>query len=236
LGALLGVEAKPLREAMNLLLGRRRIVRVDKDADHAVDADALAQVRQDIVCLLAEHHRARPTEAGLGRAELLDRAAKGADPKVLHRALQDLLNDGQVVLEGATARLAAHAVTADHDLQEVVERIGALVRDAALAAPTYRDLLDKIGKPESVDQALSMLTRDGRVVRVGETLYYDREVLARAEQMLVDYLTRHGEIDAQGMKTLLGVSRKWTIPLAEHFDMARVTLRVGDKRVLRRRE
>ena len=35
------------------------------------------------------------------------------------------------------------------------------------------------------------------------------------------------------MKDLLGVSRKYAIPLMEHFDGQRVTQRVGDKRVLR---
>ena len=35
------------------------------------------------------------------------------------------------------------------------------------------------------------------------------------------------------MKDLLGVSRKYAIPLMEYFDGQRVTQRVGDKRVLR---
>ena len=231
LGALLGVGARPLRDALGVLLSRRRIVRVDKDTDFAVDADALAQIRQDLIRLLDEHHRAQPTEPGLSRAELLDRAAKGAEPKVLHRALQDLLNDAQVVLEGGTARLATHAVTADETLRQVVDRVAALVREGGLAAPSRHELGEAIGDAKLVDQALAMLTRDGRVVRVGETLYYDRDALARAEQMLIDYLNQHDGIDAQGMKSLFGVSRKWTIPLAEHFDAARLTLRV-----LRRRE
>jgi selenocysteine-specific elongation factor len=35
-------------------------------------------------------------------------------------------------------------------------------------------------------------------------------------------------------KELSGLSRKYTIPLLEHFDGTKVTLRVGDKRVLRK--
>jgi len=35
------------------------------------------------------------------------------------------------------------------------------------------------------------------------------------------------------MKDLLGISRKYAIPLMEYFDGQRVTQRVGDKRVLR---
>ena len=51
---------------------------------------------------------------------------------------------------------------------------------------------------------------------------------------LVAHLQQHGSVDAQGFKELTGQSRKFTIPLAEWFDKERVTLRVGDKRILRK--
>ncbi len=236
LAALLGVGAKPLREALALLLSRRRIVRVDKETDLAVDAEALSALQAELVRLLGDFHRQRPTEAGLSRAELQDRAAKGAEPKVLQRALQELLNAGQIAFDGATARLATHRAAAGDELQKTVDRVAALVREAGLSAPTQRELAEAVGDPKAAEQALALLAREGRVVRVGETLYFDREALARAERALIDYLNQHREIDAQGMKTLFGISRKWSIPLAEHFDAARLTLRVGDKRVLRRRD
>jgi selenocysteine-specific elongation factor len=47
-------------------------------------------------------------------------------------------------------------------------------------------------------------------------------------------LKEHGELDAQSFKELTGLSRKFAIPLLEWFDKERVTLRVGDKRVLRK--
>jgi selenocysteine-specific elongation factor len=36
-------------------------------------------------------------------------------------------------------------------------------------------------------------------------------------------------------KEMTGLSRKYIIPLLEHFDGQKVTLRVGDKRVLRKK-
>ena len=43
-----------------------------------------------------------------------------------------------------------------------------------------------------------------------------------------------GQITAQEWKELVGATRKFTIPLAEHFDAEKVTLRVGEIRKLRR--
>ena len=44
-----------------------------------------------------------------------------------------------------------------------------------------------------------------------------------------------GEINVPEFKEMTGLSRKYIIPLLEHFDATKVTLRVGDKRVLRKK-
>jgi selenocysteine-specific elongation factor len=50
---------------------------------------------------------------------------------------------------------------------------------------------------------------------------------------LVEHLRAHGGIDTPTFKDLVGATRKHVIPLAEYFDREKVTLRVGEKRVLR---
>jgi selenocysteine-specific elongation factor len=49
----------------------------------------------------------------------------------------------------------------------------------------------------------------------------------------VAWLRERARITTQEFKELVGATRKHVIPLAEHFDRERVTLRVGDHRVLR---
>ncbi|MGB5687453.1 MAG: SelB C-terminal domain-containing protein [Candidatus Electrothrix sp.] len=41
-------------------------------------------------------------------------------------------------------------------------------------------------------------------------------------------------MDAPGFKDLTGLSRKFSIPLLEYFDKIKLTIRVGDKRILRK--
>ena len=74
----------------------------------------------------------------------------------------------------------------------------------------------------------------GRASRVSEELWFGATALAGLKARLVAHLGSAGEIDAQGFKALTGQSRKFSIPLAEYFDRERVTLRIGDKRVLRK--
>ena len=50
---------------------------------------------------------------------------------------------------------------------------------------------------------------------------------------LMAYLNKNGEISTTGLKDLTQASRKYTIPLMEYCDQSKITIRVGDKRMLR---
>jgi selenocysteine-specific elongation factor len=86
--------------------------------------------------------------------------------------------------------------------------------------------------PSELAPVLELLVRGGSLVRVKDLLFHKPSVDALGTR-LVAHLQMHGQIDAQGWKELVGASRKFSIPLAEHFDAERVTLRVGDSRKLR---
>jgi len=47
-------------------------------------------------------------------------------------------------------------------------------------------------------------------------------------------LIKDGKATPASFKELTGLSRKYIIPLMEYFDMNKLTVRVGDHRVLRK--
>jgi hypothetical protein len=80
------------------------------------------------------------------------------------------------------------------------------------------------------DAALARYLEDaGRLVRVGDGFAISRAAYEQAREMLVDGITLAQFRDA------LGVGRKTAQLYLERFDADRVTRRVGDARVLRRR-
>ncbi len=83
-------------------------------------------------------------------------------------------------------------------------------------------------------QAMAQLLVEGRrLVRIREGLYFHAEPLQEAVGRVVAFLREHRAITPQEIKDLLGISRKYAIPLLEWLDAQRLTIRVGDKRVLR---
>ena len=61
------------------------------------------------------------------------------------------------------------------------------------------------------------------------------EPLAAVERRVAELVARDGEVTIASLRDDLGTSRKYAQALLEHCDAARLTLRVGDRRVLRRR-
>jgi selenocysteine-specific elongation factor len=90
------------------------------------------------------------------------------------------------------------------------------------------------GEKEARDN-LAILTRSGGAVRISSELFYGAEALGGLREKLTAYLKEKGEITPPEYRDLTGLSRKFLIPLLEHFDSEKLTIRVGDKRVLRKR-
>jgi selenocysteine-specific elongation factor len=88
----------------------------------------------------------------------------------------------------------------------------------------------ELGPPD----ALAALRAHGRAVRLGRDMHIHPDALAHVEARIVA-LGQNGEITLAGVRDDLHTSRKYAQALLEHFDAARLTLRVGDARRLRRR-
>jgi len=109
------------------------------------------------------------------------------------------------------------------------------VRRAGLAALSKAELAEGIPAVDAreFDKTLEGLSRSGAVLRVKE-MFFDPNQVDALKERLVAFLAKRGEITVAEFKEMAGLTRKHLIPLLEHFDMTKVTLRVGDKRVLRK--
>ncbi|NOX24925.1 MAG: selenocysteine-specific translation elongation factor [Deltaproteobacteria bacterium] len=231
----LGVFGKRLKKILNQPVSARRILVVDSERQWMIHPDTLAMLTGRVLEILAVFHRENALKEGMSKEELRSRLYQGIDNKLFQLALNGLVKSGQIVQEQAVVRLADHVVSLQADAGDMHDEMEALFRDAGLKPPTRREILAHFsGQPEKlVWDIVDVLVRDGRLSRISGDLYFHARSLRVLEDNLREKLAADGEIDAQGFKSLTGLSRKFSIPLLEYFDRQKVTIRVGDKRVLR---
>ncbi|HXH85147.1 MAG TPA: selenocysteine-specific translation elongation factor [Candidatus Tectomicrobia bacterium] len=220
-----------LRTVVDELLAAGRVVAVDRD--WLMHPESLERVRRATLDALAQFHRAQPLRGGMSREELRGRAG-APDERVFAHLLGALEAGGVVRVDRDKVRLAEHAVRLSPDQQRIVDAVEQDFRRAEASPPSPEEALARAGVQGGEEHELfQLLLESRRLVRVKEALYFHTDALDAIQDKLVALLRERKEIGPGDIKDLLGISRKYAIPLLEFFDARRVTARVGERRVLR---
>jgi selenocysteine-specific elongation factor len=193
-----------------------------------LDPAALAEVADELAAALRAEHAAHPLHdwADLAAA----RRAVVADEAVLAAALAadrrfETASGGRVRLAGHRAQLGSGESAAREQLLAALEQGGA-------APPPVDARLT--GLPEARHRALvESLRAAGEVVAVGPHLFSAAALARLKEAVRAHGRARHGAIDIPVLRDELGTTRKYLIPLLEHFDAQGLTVRHGERRTLR---
>ena len=232
----LGLFGKKLKKQLQAPISARKVVVVESDSQRLVAARIIERLSQAVLSLLEQYHKDNPLKTGLAREEIRSRLRPPVDQKLFQYLMSNLGKNDRIIQEGAEVRLSSHEVTLQLDEQEMQEKIGMLYENAGLRPPNLKDVLASFAEfPEKqIRQVIDLLLQKGTLVKINEALFFHARELNCLAADLQDYLGRHEEIDAPGFKDLTGLTRKFSIPLLEYFDKIKLTIRVGDKRILRK--
>ena len=224
-----GVER--LRGLLDGLTQSGAVVAVDREWFlHRAASDRL---RGETLALLEAFHAENPLRGGISREELRSRAGN-AQERVFAQLLGALEAEGVVRPERDQVRLASHVIRLSPEQQRVVDGLEADFRQAGAAPPSPEEALGRLGvKGTDRHELFQLLVADRRLLRVKESLYFHAAALQDIQGKLVQHLRDKRQIGPADMKDLFGVSRKYAIPLMEYFDSQKVTVRQGERRVLR---
>lgn len=75
------------------------------------------------------------------------------------------------------------------------------------------------------------LAQKGELIRINDVYYLKKEYYHEAQRLVVSHLQEHGSITVAQYRNCLNSTRKYALPLLEHFDERRMTRRMGDERV-----
>jgi selenocysteine-specific elongation factor len=203
------------------------------DRETYVHGEAVEHLRSEAHQALASYHAREPLRPGMSKEELRTRLG-GLDERIFLALLDRFGEAGHLVVDRDKVRLTDHQVRLDPRQRDVLSGVEALFRDATVTPPTLEEAFGRLRIERPEDQALvQVLLDERRLVRVREGLYFHAEALQAIQTRVVDYLRGHEAISPPELKDLLGVTRKYAIPLLEYLDAQRVTVRVGDRRILR---
>jgi selenocysteine-specific elongation factor len=134
--------------------------------------------------------------------------------------------------EAGTLARPGKGLSAEGELPPRMQKVLDLYEEAGTAPPTLKVVGEtlEMGNPE-VLELVSGLQRTGRLVRVTADLSFAKASHESLVAGVRSHLTAEGTIDVQALKAMTGLSRKFAVPLMEHFDQLQITVRRGNERI-----
>jgi len=196
-----------------------------------VSSDMVAKLRAELKTTVDAFHQANPLVAGMSREELREKI--GVGPEV-YRGVEDLLvRDKQLEVAGELVHASGRGVVLRDDEAESKKQIEAAFAHAGLTVPLLKDVLASLSIDKvRAQKIVTLLLRDRVLVKLSDDLVFHRDALEGLRKLVIAQKATTPKMNVVTFKDLIGVTRKYAIPLLEYLDRERVTRRVGDDRVI----
>jgi len=200
-------------------------------ADVLISADAMAKLRSEMKKTVDAFHAANPLVAGISREELRERIAARAE--VFRGVEESMVRDRQLEVAGELVHATGRGVVLRDEEAESKKQIEAAFANAGLKVPLLKEVLASLPVDKvRAQKIVTLLLRDRVLVKLSDDLVFHRDALEGLRQLIVAQKSRTPKLNVVAFKDLIGVTRKYAIPLLEYLDRERVTKRVGDERMI----
>ncbi len=224
-------DKQEIANALSALGQKKTVLRVDSLYVHG---SHLADFEKRVLQVVGDYHKTNPLKPGIDKEELKGLIKLRFHPRVLAVTVDGLVKRKQLEAEGSKLKVPGFRAGMGQDQGELKIKIVDAIRKGGAQPPVREELpeLFKITDKDARD-LLKLLAEEGSISRVNDSIYLARETLEKMRQDLMKYLQEKKEITVAEFRDLVKTSRKYAVPLMEHFDTSKLTQRVGDKRVLR---
>ncbi|MCH9008441.1 SelB C-terminal domain-containing protein, partial [candidate division KSB1 bacterium] len=192
------------------------------------------KVQAEFLDAIAAFHNAHPTRPGVSKVELRMPAKGKIAPELLDLIIPALKQQGLIKERSGLLSLTEYKIELSQKLLTLKAQIAELLERERFTTSSPAEMAMRFSvKPETLAEVLGVMMASHEVVRAEGDIYFHPQAVAEVRDKLVAFLQQHGEISISQFKDLLGgASRKYAMPLINHFDSLRVTQREGDVRVL----
>ena len=199
--------------------------------DVLIATATLQRIEEELFTAVEAFHAANPLVVGASKQELLEKSGLGVE--VFAGALDALLAAKKLAIDAEQVHLAGHGVVMQDEEAESKKQIEEAFATAGLKVPALKDVLSGLHIDRlRAQKIMTLLLRDKVLCKVSEELVFHQKTLVELKQLVSGLKPSSPNINVSQFKDLLGISRKYAIPLLEYLDREHVTRRAGEERII----
>lgn len=230
---LTGLTRKTLADKLESLVQQKQVLKIGSGEKMLLlHPDRLNDSREVMMGKVRDHHVANPLLPGISRAELRRKCERLFPQQVCDNIIEGLLQDGELVSEDHWIHVSDHEIRLTDNQQDIIRQIENLLSAADFQTPKTEEIANKLDQPlDEVRDLVTIMINMGKVVRIGTDLLFLQDQLISARDQLDTYFQSNPQVTVGEVSQLLRSTRKYVVPLLEHFDREGFTIRQGDVRI-----
>lgn len=233
----LGTNAKNIKEALQSILSQKSALITDKEETNIISASFYEKLAKNAAEIISQYQKKNPLREGISKEELKASLGRDISPKLFFILLQNLTANKTIEVDKEIVRLFGRKVTLADDLNTIRQGILKIYNDAGLTPPSLKDVISNFqDKKTEAQNIIKLLLKEEVLIKINEEMIFTRDALDNLRKNYKALLVKEGKATPVSFKELTGLSRKYIIPLMEYFDTNKLTVRVGDHRILREKE
>ncbi|MFH1421603.1 MAG: selenocysteine-specific translation elongation factor [Planctomycetota bacterium] len=199
-----------------------------------IHREGIEKSEKHIVASLEAFYKKNPLKIYFEPSALI--VATGVSEELLEESLNSLKQKKMLIDRQGKVALASREVALSREDQNLAAVIEDLFLREKFQAPAFGDMVERLKEYSiaKIKKVFDLLMEQGLLARLADNVFLHSEALQEAKNAVVAHFKSNPELTPADMKTMLGTSRKFAIPLLEYFDKINLTIRKGNHRVLKK--
>lgn len=226
--------SRDLDNYLDKLIKSKKIYAISTDPACYVHYEFVEKAKEGAIRYLSNFHKQYPLLPGPAKTELKTKALSFIDNIFFDFLLQHLSNE--ILQEQNLVWLKTHKISLSEADKRLKHQIISTLHKAGFSPPTPKELAARFKAPiEKIRQILDILIKERLLIKIKEDMYCNANLIEDLKKEMAKFINEHEGVTPSQFKSLINASRKYAIPLLEYFDSIKWTIRLGDKRTLRKK-
>ena len=150
-------------------------------------------------------------------------------PEIFNHLIEVLTNTKNIASEKGIIFLPSSKPKISPEQKILISKILKIIKDNPLNPPDEKKLNSQIAESKEI---IDFLIQEGEIIKLNEGILLENKNYDMMKNKLIDFLKINGFISISQVRDLLGISRKYIIPLLNKMDQEKITQRKENNRIL----
>ncbi len=217
-----------INEGMVKLVSENTILQLVKNNYSHVEK--INKLIEEIVIFLNKYHDENPLKSGVNQEEIRSKFLKNIKKSQFDALMNYFVENGIVKSDNGIISLKSFQIKLSKEQMIKKDEILKMFKKSEFKPPTIKQLQAQYSKKEY--ELINILINEGLLVKINSDMIFEKNFYLSAKKDIILYIQENKLIKVKDLKDLMDISRKYSVPLLEHFDDVKLTKRVEDYRIL----